>query len=129
MHLDMLQRTEGIEKTPGLVEVSEELHQLEEHHHKASRRTLYDRQSIDIRVFTVPAKPWTTITDDNDFVTHLISLWFTWYQPCFNWVDRDLFIREMQSQDLDSEYCSPFLVNAILADACVSTETEQLGLL
>lgn len=26
---------------------------------------------------SVPADPWTTVTDDDDFVSHLMSLWFT----------------------------------------------------
>lgn len=85
----------------------------------AVRRILKTEQFLNIRVFPVPTQPWTTVTDDNDFVSHLISLWFTWFHPCFNWIDRDLFMRDMLSRDPRSQYCSPFLVNAILAHACV----------
>lgn len=35
------------------------------------------------------------------------------------WIDRDLFIADMQGGDLNSRFCSPFLVNALLAVACV----------
>ena len=83
------------------------------------RRILDTEQFLNIRAFPVPARPWTTVTDDDDFVSHLISLWFTWFQPCFNWIDRDLFMRDMLSGNPRSQYCSPFLVNAILAHACV----------
>ncbi|CAD0114866.1 unnamed protein product, partial [Aureobasidium uvarum] len=66
----------------------------------------------------VPAKPWTVITDDDDLVSHLISLYLEYVNPFFRALEEDLFVRAMQSGDLDSEYCSPFLVNSILALAC-----------
>lgn len=68
----------------------------------------------------VPSKPWTSVTDDDDFVSHLISLYFTWDYPFYAFLDRDVFIKHMISRNLMSDYCSPFLVNAILASACVS---------
>lgn len=67
----------------------------------------------------VPAKPWTAVTDDDDLVSHLISLWLQYVNPFFRAVEEDLFVKAMQSGDLRSEYCSPFLVNSILALACV----------
>jgi hypothetical protein len=48
----------------------------------------------------------------------LISSWFTWVHPICNFIDRDLFIRDMQSGSLSASYCSPLLVNIILSDAC-----------
>jgi hypothetical protein len=102
------------EETIGLIGTSSDLQQP-----MAARRILDTERFLNIRAFPVPAKPWTTVTDDNDFASHLISLWFTWFQPCFNWIDRDLFMRDMRSGDPKSQYCSPFLVNAILAHACV----------
>jgi hypothetical protein len=74
----------------------------------------------DTLVFKVPAHPWTSITDDDDFVSHLISLYFTWQNCISNWFDRDLFLRDMRSKDLSSHFCSPLLVNSMLAVACVS---------
>jgi hypothetical protein len=70
-------------------------------------------------LYKVPAKPWTRLTDDDDLVSHLISLYLEWVNPFFRVLDEDLFIRAMQSGDFNSEYCSPFLVNAMLAYACV----------
>ncbi|THW69905.1 hypothetical protein D6D25_00779 [Aureobasidium pullulans] len=74
--------------------------------------------------FRVPAKPWTTLTDDDEFVSHLISLFLEWVNPFFRPLEEDLFIRAMQSGDLNSEYCSPLLVNSILAYACLYSEQE-----
>lgn len=53
-------------------------------------------------------------------VSHLISLWFSWSRPFYNWIDRELFLGDMRSGNLKSKFCSPFLVQCILAEACVS---------
>ncbi len=71
-------------------------------------------------VISVPAKPWTTVTDDDELVSHLISLWFTWRHWCYPFVNREEFVKAMQSGNKDSRICTPALVNMILADACVS---------
>lgn len=70
--------------------------------------------------FKVPAKPWTSVTEDDDLVSHLVSLYFTWDYPFYSFLDRDVFLRHMAGGNLESEFCSPFLVNALLANACVS---------
>ena len=67
----------------------------------------------------VPASPWTIVTNDADLVSHLVSLYFTWDYPFHGILDREVFLRHMQSGDLRSEFCSPFLVNALLSNACV----------
>ncbi|CEL04101.1 hypothetical protein ASPCAL05233 [Aspergillus calidoustus] len=82
------------------------------------RRMLGTPQPVDIPRFSVPARPWTSVITDDDLVSRLITLWFTWIHPTCNWIDRDLFIRDMKSGSLSAPYCSPFLVNVILADAC-----------
>jgi hypothetical protein len=73
----------------------------------------------DAPIVTVPAKPWTTVTDDDAWVSYLISLWLTWHLPWFHCIDREIFISAMQSGNPQSPLCSPFLVNAVLAEACV----------
>lgn len=73
----------------------------------------------------VPAKPWTTVTDDDDFVSHLLSLWFTWAHQWWHWVDKVLFLEAMRTQDLNNPLCTPYLVNMILADACVSRHVHR----
>lgn len=70
---------------------------------------------------TVPAHPWTTVTNNDELVSHLMSLWFTWIHPWWRWIDQDLFLEAMSQQDLTSPFCTAYLVNMILADACVST--------
>lgn len=68
----------------------------------------------------VPAKPWTTVIDDDHLVSHLVSLWLTWMHPWWQWIDKDNFIEAMQQKDISNPLCTSCLVNMILADACVS---------
>ena len=67
----------------------------------------------------VPTRPWTVVTEDDQFVSHLVSLYFTWEYPFSAFLDRDVFLGHMRAGKTESEFCSPFLVNALLASACV----------
>ncbi|KAL5334190.1 hypothetical protein BJX70DRAFT_405562 [Aspergillus crustosus] len=85
-------------------------------------------QLIDNPYLRAPARPWTSVTEDDGFVSHLISLYFTWAHPISNWIDRDLFIEDMQCGRIGSHFCSPLLVNAVLAEACFySSNPEALA--
>ncbi|KAL4998900.1 hypothetical protein BDV10DRAFT_166008 [Aspergillus recurvatus] len=92
------------------------------------RHILDARKPSGVPRFSVPARPWTSIIDDDDLVSRLISLWFTRVHPICNFIDRDLFVRDMQSGSLSVSYCSPFLVNAILSDACAYSSDNLFDL-
>lgn len=87
----------------------------------------YRRKVMDIHYLCdeaplkVPASPWTSVTDDDDLVSHLISLYLAWDYPFHGFLDGDVLVRHMKAGDTTSELCSPFLVNAVLANACVSS--------
>ncbi|KAH8691636.1 hypothetical protein BGW36DRAFT_304596 [Talaromyces proteolyticus] len=90
------------------------------HSHQSMRRQIMDIDRLtEIPLFELAAQPWTETTTDNAFISHLISLWLSWDHVCRNWIDQDLFIKAMQSGDVNSPFCSPFLVNAILSQACL----------
>ncbi|KAF2719517.1 hypothetical protein K431DRAFT_321677 [Polychaeton citri CBS 116435] len=55
----------------------------------------------------VSATPWTDLPCSDYGVSHLISLYFAFLNPYWRFVEEDL--------DLDTDYCSPLLVNAVLA--------------
>ncbi|KAJ5666219.1 Transcription factor [Penicillium maclennaniae] len=97
----------------------------EEHPRGSPRATFhpYARVALetlcDIPLFRVPARPWTEVTDDSDFVSHLVSLYFTWDHPCAQYLDQKIFIDHMTRGDTSSQFCTPLLVNSLLAMACV----------
>ena len=97
--------------------------QLPRHSPRRERRLTGSIADLMNPPIQVPAKPWTTVTNNDDFVSHLLSLWFTWAHQWWHWVDKVLFIEAMSSQDLNNPLCAPYLVNMILADACVSRFT------
>ncbi|KAL4871886.1 hypothetical protein BDV12DRAFT_13054 [Aspergillus spectabilis] len=68
-------------------------------------------------LFRVPCKPWTRVTDDDQLISALISLYFTWDHPLMQVVDQEMFLRFMGAGDLSSDHCSPLLVNSVLAVA------------
>jgi hypothetical protein len=69
--------------------------------------------------FRVPARPWTLLTADEDFVSHMISVYFTWHHESYPCVDKNLFLASMTAKDVNSQFCSPFLVNCMLLSASV----------
>jgi len=91
------------------------------------RRMVMSIQSLsDEPLFDLPAKPWTDVTDDEHFVSHLVSLYFTWEHAACHIIDRELFLEDMKSGRLDSQSCSPLLVNALLATACVGAHFPSI---
>lgn len=73
----------------------------------------------DIPLVQVPAKPWTAVTDDGQLVSHLVSLYFTWDNPLVQIVDQRVFLEHMKAGKTNSEFCTPLLVNSVLAMASV----------
>ncbi|KAL4908496.1 hypothetical protein BDW74DRAFT_188479 [Aspergillus multicolor] len=88
----------------------------------ASHRALDIQRLIDIPNYQIPAKPWTSVTDDNELVCHLVSVFFTWIDTFYNFVEKEAFMRDANLGDLQSQFCSPFLVNCILAIACMHSD-------
>lgn len=59
---------------------------------------------------------WTTVTSDNAFVEHLMALYFCWEYPTFASLSKEHFLEGYRTGS--RRYCSPILVNAILALGC-----------
>ncbi|KAK6496945.1 hypothetical protein TWF481_001926 [Arthrobotrys musiformis] len=70
----------------------------------------------DTPFFDLDAAPWTTVTDDNELVSHLISSYATWDGNALHFFDMDIFLEGMEKRD--HNFCSSILVNSILAMAC-----------
>lgn len=63
-----------------------------------------------------PSITWTNITNDVNLVQHLLALYFCWEYPTFASLSKEHFLRDFQ--DGRYRYCSPILVNALLALGC-----------
>ena len=67
---------------------------------------------------------WTEVTSDPRLVLHLTNMYFTWHYTFFTTLSKTLFWRDFEqgkpSRDTKhkTEYCTPLLVNAILALGC-----------
>ncbi|KAH8884399.1 hypothetical protein GQ53DRAFT_399706 [Thozetella sp. PMI_491] len=64
----------------------------------------------------IPPGTWTDITSDSQLVQHLLALYFCWEYPTFASLSKEHFIRDFQ--DGRARFCSPILVNALLALGC-----------
>ncbi|EXJ59086.1 hypothetical protein A1O7_06517 [Cladophialophora yegresii CBS 114405] len=85
---------------------------------RARRKTMSVEEMSDEPLFRLTAKPWTTVTDDDYLVSHLTSLYFTWWNAFMHPLHEPTLIEAMEKGDTSSLLCSPFLVNAMLALAC-----------
>lgn len=65
-----------------------------------------------------PAAPWTSVIRSSEAVSHLVSVYLALVNGYWRFVEQDYFLRAMR-RGTPSEYCTPFLVNAILACASV----------
>ncbi|KAL9111020.1 MAG: hypothetical protein Q9227_004453 [Pyrenula ochraceoflavens] len=60
---------------------------------------------------------WTNVTQDKNLIVHLINLYFCWHYAYFTTLSKDLFYRDFL-MGRPSQYCSPLLVNVMLALGC-----------
>lgn len=67
----------------------------------------------------VPALPWTPLLRDDAAFSHLVSLFLTYVNPFYRFLEEDLFVSGLRSRQDKSRYCSSFLVYAVLASASV----------
>ncbi|KAL4790520.1 hypothetical protein BDV19DRAFT_333457 [Aspergillus venezuelensis] len=114
-------------QTTKLLEDYQEIKEHDFSEPQPKRRMLDIDRTPRVEAFSVPAQPWTSVIVDNELVSRLIYLWFKWAHPVCNFIDRELFIRDMKSGSLSASYCSPLLVNVILADACAYTDYSAVG--
>lgn len=59
---------------------------------------------------------WTSVTTDAALMQHLLALYFCWEYPTFASFSKEHFLKDFQK--LRNRYCSPILVNALLALGC-----------
>jgi hypothetical protein len=73
---------------------------------------------------SVPAQPWTKLTKDDALVSHLVTVFLNYNNVYWRYVEEDLFLHSMQS-GVPDDFCSPLLVNAICAMACLTNSASH----
>ncbi|KAJ4267146.1 hypothetical protein NW762_003245 [Fusarium torreyae] len=73
-------------------------------------------QYCDERLHQLKIGYWTGVTIDDEVAASAISLYLQGNHPIFGLFDPDLFIHDLVHHR--HQFCSPFLVNALLAHAC-----------
>ena len=66
---------------------------------------------------------WTRVTDDQNLIGHLMTMYFTWHYAYFTTLSKYLFYQDYRMRR-SSQYCSSLLVNAMLALGCHFTSWE-----
>ena len=70
-----------------------------------------------------PLDSWTDVTSNQEFIKHLSTLYFRWEYPLFASVSKDQFLEDFRNGR--QRYCSPLLVNALLAVGCRFSERPE----
>lgn len=60
---------------------------------------------------------WTTVTQDKELILHFMNMYFCWHYAFFTTLSKELFYRDFLT-GTTSQYCSPLLVNVMLALGC-----------
>ncbi|OCK74707.1 hypothetical protein K432DRAFT_409640 [Lepidopterella palustris CBS 459.81] len=68
-------------------------------------------------------QPWTSVTDDFEFIEHLLSLYFSWQHSFFQNFPEKLFREDMVTGR--TKYCSRVLVNALCAAGCLLSRRPE----
>jgi hypothetical protein len=66
---------------------------------------------------------WTTVTEDKEFIDHLLDTYFTWQHAFFQNFPEELF--RLGYDTGQTKYCSRVLVNAICAAGCLLSERPE----
>ncbi|KAI4601055.1 hypothetical protein KJ359_012242 [Pestalotiopsis sp. 9143b] len=80
-------------------------------------------EAMDLASNVDPITSWTEVTKDTELVVHLLNMYFTWHYSYFATLSKNLFYRDFfrgkpPGFAHKTTYCSPLLVNAMLALGC-----------
>lgn len=76
---------------------------------------------VDPYLWRASAAKWTTVIKDDRLLTRLLNSYFLHHYPVFPCVHKDYFLEDMVAGR--NRFCSPLLVNTILAAACHADES------
>ncbi|KAF4965479.1 hypothetical protein FSARC_6712 [Fusarium sarcochroum] len=101
-------------------------HIFEEAWRDTQHRTTEDTLFVDLPGYALPLSQWTNVYHDDKLLSHLLLLFWTWDTVCNRIIDRSMFEDDLKNLDPTTpsassqlRFCSPFLVNALLAVSCL----------
>lgn len=68
-------------------------------------------------------RSWTKVTQDVEFIQHLLQLYFVWQHSCFPVLSRRKFLEDLISGR--QRFCSDILLNAILSVGCAFSDKPE----
>jgi hypothetical protein len=80
---------------------------------------------VDPRLDDIKPSAWTNVSSDDAFLRTVLHLYLQYEYHFLSGFHRELFLDDMLSGS--QQYCSPLLVNAVLALACVSLRKMMLS--
>ncbi|TGO08893.1 hypothetical protein BTUL_0187g00120 [Botrytis tulipae] len=108
---DILER---IKNRESIAEIANWLESIESH--GESQLSIYGSSNNELDGDLPNDASWTTVTDNDEVIDHLISLYFTWVHPFYPLFNEGHFVESMRRGS--DEFCSHSLFNAICAMAC-----------
>ena len=93
----------------------------EERSHESPHITaaMSDDKEHRISPSSIPARPWLRLTTNDEFVSRLVDLFFSYLNVYWRCIEENPFLEAMRSESVRSDFCSPLLVNAMCAYASV----------
>ncbi|KAM3549913.1 hypothetical protein ARSEF4850_008606 [Beauveria asiatica] len=95
----------------------------------ASYRRVDPSLFVDVPGHDLPLSNWTSVSTDDRRMNHLLNLFFTWDNTVERIIYRPILeenVRRLRrghqgdnGDNTDSDFCSPFLVNSLLALSCL----------
>lgn len=79
---------------------------------------------VDPRLADIDVARWTSVTTDNPLMRKLLHSYFLHEYPAYPAFQKDIFIQALA--DADERFCSPLLVNALLAEASVPSAPSPM---
>ena len=81
-------------------------------------RPYHAAEMVDPLLLKVTAARWTSVISDEQLLMRLLNAYFLFHHPWFAAFNKDYFLEDMAAGR--GRFCSPLLVNTVLAAACVS---------
>jgi hypothetical protein len=79
---------------------------------------------MDPYIPNIQISKWTSVETDDELLRALLRSYFLHDYANYTCFQKDIFLQAMR--DSDTRFCSPLLVNAVLAEACVGHENETI---